>query len=47
MLTVAVITIDTQRPPAGVDDDHRVRSIELAGAAEVFDRVAGAMDARL
>jgi len=46
MLTVTVIAIDAQRPAAAVDDDHGVRSIELAGAAQILYRVTGPIHAR-
>jgi hypothetical protein len=42
MLTLAVGALHSQRPARLVDDDHRVRTIGLAGAAEVFDFLAGA-----
>src|SRR5438093_10122 len=43
MLAVAVAARDTHRMPFGIGDDHGVHAIGLARAAEVFERLAGAV----
>jgi hypothetical protein len=42
MLTLTKAALHAQRPAGVVNHDHRVGSVGLAGAAEIFDLVSGA-----
>src|SRR5262249_46814088 len=46
VLAAAIVADDTDRSGVTVDDHHGVRAIGLAGAAEIFYRVAGPVRAR-
>jgi hypothetical protein len=43
VLTLAVVALHAQRPAATIDHDDGVQAIDLAGAAEVLDLLAGAV----
>jgi hypothetical protein len=45
MFAVAIAAGDADRPALGVRDDHGMHAIELAGAADVLDRVPRAVTA--
>jgi hypothetical protein len=42
VLTLAEAALHSQRPSGIVHDDHRMRTVGLAGAAQVLDLVSGA-----
>jgi len=42
VLTLAEAALHAQRPSRIVHDDHRMRTVGLAGAAQVLDLVSGA-----
>jgi hypothetical protein len=41
VLALAEAALHAQRPSCLVDDDDRVRTVGLAGAAQIFDLVTG------
>jgi hypothetical protein len=41
MLTLAEAALHAQRPSGVVHDDHRMRTVGLASAAQVLDLVSG------
>jgi hypothetical protein len=45
VLTLTEAALDAQRPASLVNDDHRVRTVGLASAAQVFDLVTRAKHA--
>jgi hypothetical protein len=47
VLAVAVAAVDADRPAVGVGGDHGMHAIGLAGAAEILDRLSGAVTAWL
>jgi hypothetical protein len=42
VLTLAEAALHAQRPSGSVHDDHRVRTVGLAGSAQILDLIAGA-----
>jgi len=46
VLTLAEAALHAQRPSGIVHDDHRMRTVGLAGAAQVLDFITRTEDAR-